>query len=150
MQFAANILIVLAAYVAADALGGLYHLMTDLGYNIPSQIRFFRQHHERPLTMTFDLEPAVAAAPMLIAAWFVWPVFFVSLAVFLTLSQIPHYYAHHTGRVPKLVKLMQRCGLFITERYHNAHHSGNFNRNFCVLAGWNDWWINRLAARLCP
>ena len=61
-------------------------------------------------------------------------------------AQVPHYYAHNETN-NRLVHLLQAAGLFIKPRHHADHHRGNFDQNFCVFAGWHDWWLNRLVAR---
>lgn len=140
-----ELLQIFAAFVIADAIAALYHLVTDLGYNIPAQVGFFRKHHEEPWTMTFDLQPVLGGVPLIILGCFVQPWFFVSLGIFVALAQVPHYYSHHTKNIPGIVRFLQDYGIFINEEKHNRHHnSENFDTDFCVLSGWNNWWVSPL------
>jgi len=134
---------ILLAYFIADALAGLYHLFTDRGWNIETQTAFFQNHHERPWTMTFDLQPLVIGAPVALTGLFVYPWFMVPLGLFLGFAQIPHYYVHHPA--PWFIKVLQKCRIFLPPKSHHKHHCEGFNSNFCVISGWNDWWINLLA-----
>lgn len=134
--------------MVADAFAAFYHLITDLGYNIASQVRDFQNHHERPLTMTFDLQPMLIGIPFIVAGYFVWPWFLIPLGIFLSVAQVPHYYAHFTWKSPWLIRKLQRWEIIIEPEAHDSHHSGNFDKDYCVLSGWNNWWINWVAAKL--
>jgi hypothetical protein len=139
-----ELLQIVGAFILADAMSGIYHLVTDLGWNIPSQVSYFRKHHDHPETMTFDLQPMLGSIPCLIAAYFIWPWFFISLAIFVGFAQIPHYYIHHPENTPTIIKWLQKFRIVVTPDSHNYHHYGNglFDTNFCIFTGWNDWWIN--------
>jgi hypothetical protein len=137
---------ILAGWAVADAFGGLYHLATDRGYNLPFQVRSFQNHHDKPWTMTFDLEPLAGAVPLLILSWWLgWPAFLTSAAVGIGFTQIPHYYIHHPERCPRWIVWLQRARIVLQPKAHEDHHTPPYGHNFCILAGWNDWWINRLA-----
>lgn len=141
---------VVAAYAAADAAGGLFHLATDRGCNFARIVRNFLKHHEQPGTMTFDLEPMVVGMPLAIVGWWLDSTFLLYLGIFTALSQIPHYYTHHEppALLKPLIAWLQRWRIFLPPEKHAAHHNGVYDTNFCVLAGWSDWWINWIAARL--
>lgn len=146
MHIATVMFQVVIAYVVADAIAGMYHFATDRGWNIPSQLAFFRQHHERPWTMTFDLQPVIAGIPIAAAGWWFSSAFLVALGVFLSVAQVPHYYSHFPA--PSWAKLLQRTGIIISPESHNRHHTAPHDRDYCVLSGWNNWWINWLASRI--
>lgn len=135
---------VLAAFIAADAIAGLYHLVTDLGWNVPCQVEFFRNHHERPWTMTFDWQPILAGLPLVAIGCFVWPWFLIPLGIFIAAAQVPHYYVHHTENVPRWIQWLQKYKIIISKVSHDTHHygEGKFDTNFCVFTGWNDWWLS--------
>lgn len=141
-----ELLQIVLAYWLVDALGGLYHLATDRGFNIASQVAFFQKHHESPETMTFDLQPCLIGVPCLVAGWFVAPWFLVPLGIFFCLAQVPHYYTHFPA--PRFVQVLQRAGIFVSPASHARHHDGRFDRDFCVTAGWNNWWINWIASQV--
>lgn len=133
---------ILLAYVAADALSGLYHLLTDYGCNIKSQVAQFENHHQRPGSMTFDLEPVAGALPLAAAAWWWASPFLWALAGFVAVVQLPHYFCHHPEYAPAIVRLLQRLRLIITPAHHRGHHRPPFDKNFCIFTGWNDLWLN--------
>jgi len=135
---------VFAGWLIADAMGGLFHLFTDRGWNIPLLVRQFQNHHDRPWTMTFDLEPVLGAIPLAFIAWFALPWLFGSMAVGVGFTQIPHYYIHHPEQCPVWMKLLQKTRIVLRPDSHEQHHR-TFDRGFCILAGWNDWWIDRVA-----
>lgn len=140
-------LILLAAYVVADAITGIYHMVTDLGYNTPTQVGYFRNHHLRPETMTFDLQPLLAMIPLFAVAYFFWPLFFIATGIFVAAGQIPHYYTHHRRNIPKVILWLQQLHIIMDERGHNRHHwSKNYDVNYCVLSGWNNWWLNKVSS----
>lgn len=132
---------IFAAYIIADGLSGIYHLMTDLGYNIPSQVRDFNKHHDEPWTMQWDYYGIFAAIPAFVAAYFMLPWFFISLGICLFFIQYPHYYNHHPEEAGCIVKFLQKIKVIIGES-HTKHHEPPFDKNFCVFTGWNDWWLN--------
>ena len=133
---------IIAAYVLADALSALYHLFTDRGYNTKGYVFDFQNHHDHPETMTFDLQPMMIGVPMLIMGCWWLPWFNIPLGFFLAFAQIPHYYTHFPA--PKWVKVLQDWHIFLPVEQHMIHHT-HFDRDFCVISGWNNWWINRLA-----
>lgn len=136
---------VVLAYVVADALAALYHLATDCGFNTPRIVAQFRKHHDAPRTMTFDLEPAVGGIVLLLLSHLWAPWFLSSLGVFVSFAQVPHYFTHHPA--PRAVKWLQWLGLILRPRVHAAHHYGKFDRDFCVISGWNNFWINAIVRR---
>jgi hypothetical protein len=135
----------LAGWWCADAIGGLYHLATDRGYNLPFQVKSFQNHHEKPWTMTFDLEPLVGAIPLMVLAWYLQSVFLSAMALGIGFTQVPHYYVHHAHKCPRWITWLQWTGLILQPDRHRSHHTPPHEHNFCILAGWSDWWINPLA-----
>ncbi len=136
------------AYALADAIGAVYHLLTDRGWNVRSQCVDFARHHERPETLTFDLRPMAVGIPAALAGFFVMghPVFFLTLGISAGLSQLTHYWAHNPA--PPLVRGLQWAGIFLRPEQHDRHHY-DFDRDFSVLSGWNNGWVN-LLARVVP
>lgn len=137
------VLEVLLAYIVVDALTGLYHLLTDKGFNFQSQIDLFQDHHRTNTMEGFDWQPMVAAVPLLaIGAWVHSP-FLTAASLIGCVAQVPHYLAHKedSGWV---AKLLQRTGVIISPQHHAVHHNGKFDRNYCILSGWNNWWMNSL------
>lgn len=145
-----ELLQIISAYIIADAIAAIYHLVTDLGYNIPKQVAFFRKHHEQPWTMTFDLQPLLGGIPIIILGLFIYPWFFISLGISLCIAQIPHYYSHHRDNTPRIISFLQKYKIILSPASHDNHHYGNglFDRDFCVLSGWNNFWLNPIAKYL--
>lgn len=134
---------IILAYTVADFLAAMYHLVTDRGWNLPTQVAWFQNHHHKPWTMTFDLQPLLAGVPIVIAGCFTRPWFLIPLGLFLALAQVPHYYTHHSA--PRIVKAIQRTGLILRPALHQRHHHVSFDRDFCVLSGWTNGIVNALA-----
>lgn len=141
---------VLAAYIVVDLISGLYHLATDRGLNVAGQVQLFQEHHRTNTMVAFDWQPMVVALPALPLALWLESSFLIAAASFGMLAQVPHYYAHRrsqSGVVQRIVRFLQRTGLIITPQHHAAHHRGEFDRNFCVVSGWNNWWLNLLLVK---
>jgi len=137
---------ILAAYIVADALSGFYHLATDKGFNFRNQIEMFQDHHDTNTMQGFDWQNfsggMVVAVP---GAWF-HSAFVVALGVFVALTQVTHYYAHVRSRSPlvhRVVKALQGW-LIVSPQSHAAHHKPPHSRDFCLLSGWNNFWLNFL------
>ncbi len=131
---------VLAAYILVDALTGLYHLATDKGFNLRSQVELFAIHHRTNSMDGFDWQPMVAAVPAaVVGAWLHSP-FLTAVGLIGCVAQVPHYWAHQGGG--RVVKFLQATRLIIHPAHHAGHHGGLFTRNYCILSGWNDWWLN--------
>lgn len=137
---------VLGAYLLIDLFTGMYHLVTDGGFNFRGQVDVFEDHHQTNTMQVFDWQPSVIGLPaMLLGLWLCSP-FLTAAGAFGVLGQVPHYYAHRRSRselVHHVVRILQLTGLIISPEHHAAHHNGRFNRNFCILSGWNNWWLNR-------
>jgi len=143
---------ILAAYVVMDALVGIYHCFTDYGWNTPDMVRKFREHHEDPLNMVeFDWQPMPGGLLILCVGCWLWSPFIAAFGSFLMLAQVPHYYAHRRSRSPavhRVLRFLQAYRVIASPENHHLHHDGKFNRNFCVLSGWNNFWLNPLVRLL--
>ena len=139
---------VFAAYVVADAISGLYHMATDKGMNLRSQIEMFQDHHVTNTMQDFDWQTfAAGMVGGIIGAWFHSP-FIVALAIFGALTQVTHYYAHRTSGnrvIRAVVRALQELRIIVHPASHQRHHaSRKFDRDFCLLSGWNNWWLNQV------
>lgn len=134
----------IAAYIVMDALTGIYHLFTDRGWNLKGQCDQFAEHHETNTMDGYDWQPLVGAIPGLACGVWFGSAFLISLSVFAVWAQVPHYFAHHPPTYGP-IRWAQWCGLMISPQHHADHHSGEFDRNFCIFTGWNDWWMNAIA-----
>jgi hypothetical protein len=142
---------ILLAYVVADALSGVYHLATDMGFNFRQQVDLFRDHHETNTMQDFDWQTFAGGMPIIaIGGWLHSP-FLLALGCFVALTQVTHFYAHRKSEselVHHLVRTLQIAGLIVHPASHQRHHSGGFNQDFCLLSGWNNWWLNWIARKV--
>lgn len=139
---------VFAAWLLIDLLTGVYHFITDRGWNFANQVAMFRDHHDNNRMLGFDYQPMLFGFPVMLAGVFAESSFVIAMGAFAVLAQIPHYYAH-VPNPPRVVKLLQRIGLMISPEHHAAHHCGKFDRNFCIFTGWADYLLNPVV-RLVP
>lgn len=145
MQSVWIIIEIVAGYLLVDAFSGIYHVLTDKGFNIKHQRDIFINHHEINTMEVFDWSHLIVALPMLVGGLWFGSAFLMSAGGFGIGGQMPHYYAHRNSRSPLVhhfVRVLQLTGFIISPQYHATHHDGKFNRNFCIVSGWNDWWIN--------
>jgi hypothetical protein len=139
---------VVLAYVAADAISGLYHWLTDKGMNFRGQIEMFQEHHVTNTMQGFDWQTFAAGLPaMIVGAWIHSP-FLLALGFFGAMTQCTHYYAHRRSRnrvINSVVRALQELRIIVHPASHQRHHtSQKFDRDFCLLSGWNNWWLNRI------
>jgi len=134
------------AYILVDALTGVYHLLTDKGWNVQQQIDLFENHHKTNSMDGFDWQPMLAAIPALVYGAWVHSEFLTIAGVIGCFAQLPHYWAHEGGG--RFVAFLQATRLIISPQHHAGHHDGVFDRNYCILSGWNDWWLNALVRLL--
>ena len=156
----------LAGYVTADFISGLFHFLAD-NYGSTSThligpvfIRRFREHHIDPLLITrYDFVKVNGAncavsLPILITTYLLLPVganlgaLFLGayvglflLGIFLT-NQF-HSWAHAPS-APRLVRALQRSGLILGPEHHQRHHNPPFNTHYCITSGWLNPWLARI------
>lgn len=148
---AGSLVQVLAAYVLVDLLSGLYHLATDRGWNTAGQVQMFQEHHETNTMSGFDWQPSLVGVPAMLAGLWLASPFLLAAGALGILAQVPHYYAHRRSRSPAVhaaIRTLQRLGLIITPQHHAAHHREPFDRNFCIVSGWNNFLMNPLLSYL--
>lgn len=136
---------IIAAYILIDALSGLYHLATDKGFNTANQIEMFQQHHITNTMQGFDWQTFAVALPIVgVGAWF-HSTFWIACGVFAALTQVTHYYAHKNSRsklAHHIVRVLQITHIIVPRESHQRHHSPPHARDFCLLSGWNNFWLN--------
>ncbi len=141
---------IVLAYLFADLASGLYHYATDRGWNLAQQVALFADHHKTSTMENFDWQTFAAGMPISIAGAWLHSPFGVAAGVFIALTQVTHYYAHRRSEsawVHAVVSRLQRAGLIIRPQAHARHHRAPHNRDFCLLSGWNNWWLNRLVLK---
>jgi hypothetical protein len=130
---------VLAAYLFVDFCTGLYHYATDRGWNHPTQVAMFQDHHNTNTMTGFDWQPMLVGLPIMAVGLWLGSSFLLAGGAFGILAQVPHYYAHRRSEsfaVHRVVRWLQLHGLIISPEHHAAHHRGKFDCNFCILSGW--------------
>jgi palmitoyl-[glycerolipid] 3-(E)-desaturase len=144
-----NVLLqVFAAYVIIDLITGIYHILTDKGWNpIHSQVELFQRHHRDSSMDSIDWRPSVVAIPLLILSIYAGSPFLIALSTLGIFAQVPHYWAHRRNN-HILITWLQELRLIISREHHSDHHRDNFNKNFCVFSGWNNWWLNWVVKKL--
>lgn len=146
MQPTLNVFVqVFLAYVFVDFLSGAYHFITDKGWNFRDQVTMFLGHHDTNTMQGFDWQTFAAGMPVaVLGAWF-HSQFFIAAGFFGALTQVTHYYAHVRSRSPlvhQIVRTLQQCRIIVPPKTHSRHHDEPFDRDFCLLSGWNNVWMN--------
>lgn len=136
-------LLFVAAYFAADFFVGTYHMLTDKGWNIRRQVIAFREHHDGAVVV--DLKPVFFALPVIAVALYLRLPFVFGFAFFAGLSEFAHYGAHRPRSCPWFMRKLQQAHVIISPAAHAKHHDGSFDRSYCVLSGWANWLVDRLA-----
>lgn len=140
---------IFAAFLVLDLLTGIYHLVTDRGWNFRQQVELFQHHHATNTMEGYDWQPLIGAIVGFGLGLHFESPFLIALGVFTVFAQVPHYFAHHPPKRGP-VKWLQDAGIIISPEHHAGHHQGEFDQNFCIFTGWNDWWLNRLVRLLPP
>lgn len=150
---------ILAAWLLADFITGIFHWWEDRVLVSPSKFHFINKiifdneiHHKRPTDMVKkswyeninnSLPFAVIGAVILLACG--CP-FVVYMAVYFTgFGNLIHRFAHQPkSQLPWIVRFMQGTGLFITFKHHMRHHFtiiGRIDREdtkirYCPMTNW--------------
>jgi ubiquitin-conjugating enzyme E2 variant len=154
--------LVLAAYAVADLASGIVHFLLD-NYGSPETpvigqkfVKPFRDHHVDPMAMTqgdfiaVNADNVFICLPVVIPAFFFLDtgrhpyagVFIVGLVAGVIMTNQLHKWAH-MPHVPRLVAAAQRRGVVLSKEHHSVHHSGAYDRNYCITWGHLDLLLNR-------
>jgi hypothetical protein len=139
-----SVVAISAGFVVADFFVGMYHMLTDKGWNVPEQVKSFREHHEG--AVVFDLRPVYAALPMLAIALVYQRPFFAAFVLFAGLSEVLHFAAHRPHAYPSFVRWLQWAGVIVSPEAHAKHHEGDFDRSYCVVSGWTNVLVDSIGA----
>jgi hypothetical protein len=152
-------MVLLYAWLLADFISGLVHWAEDRVLLNETRFKFLNQikadndlHHKRPAALTqFSLWENINTS-----AYFAWPLALVlllagapnviTLAVFFaSFGNAVHRYAHMPkAKVPRLIRLFQRTGFFISFDHHTRHHFDENGRiekedttiRYCPMSNW--------------
>lgn len=151
-------LTVLAAWLFADFMSGLGHWAQDKLLTKETRFKFLNQikfdndlHHSHPLGIlkfsyweTMRI-PIALSWPMALFLFLVnaHPVFPLAF-FFLGFANTVHRFAHAAPvKLPAVVRLLQRSGIFLSRNNHHAHHYAgrkkivrkeDATKNFCVMS----------------
>lgn len=158
--------LVVAAYAVADLASGVVHYLLD-NFGSPDTpvigqkfVKPFRDHHVDPMAMTqgdfiaVNADNVFVCLPVIIPAFFFLDtghhpyvgVFIVCLVGGVIMTNQLHKWAH-MPTVPRLVAAAQRKGIVLSKQHHAVHHSGRYDRNYCITWGHLDLVLNRLVTR---
>jgi hypothetical protein len=158
--------VVLAAYAVADLASGIVHYLLD-NFGSPDTpvigqkfVKPFRDHHVDPMAMTHGDFIAVNADNVFVCLPVIIPVFFlldtgrhpyagvfvIGLVAGVIMTNQLHKWAH-MPTVPRAVGVAQRRGIVLSKEHHSVHHSGQYDRNYCITWGHLDVLLNRLVMR---
>jgi ubiquitin-conjugating enzyme E2 variant len=154
--------LMLAAYAVADLLSGIVHFLLD-NFGSPETpvigqkfVKPFRDHHVDPMAMTqgdfiaVNADNVFVCLPVIVPAFFLLDtrehlyagVFIVGLVAGVIMTNQLHKWAH-MPTVPRLVAVAQRNGIVLSKQHHTGHHSGTYDRNYCITWGHLDMVLNR-------
>ncbi len=159
----AHAVAVLIAYVLADFLSGIVHLVMDGNQAYTSVfgplIANFHLHHKvprytrRPLWLVYFKESGskIWLVPFLIAVVAlqghmptpVWLVL-VYTGILSTVAEVSHYLCHSSNS--KATKVLGSMGLLLSKRHHEHHHRLD-NTRYAFLNGMTDGVVDRIANR---
>lgn len=148
----------LAGWLLADLIGGLFHWIEDrmgspdwpiVGRHV---IEPNRLHHAQPLAFTrggffarnWTTWLAVVAIVAPLFAMFGASPWLVAATAGGLLSNQVHYWAHLPSRAPTSVRVLQDLGLMQSSRHHQVHHAKPHDRRYCVLTDWLNPLLDRL------
>jgi plasmanylethanolamine desaturase len=157
--------LVVGAYAVADLASGIVHFLLD-NFGSPDTpvigqkfVKPFRDHHIDPMAMTqgdfiaVNADNVFVCLPVVVPAFFFLDtsqhpyvgVFLVGLVAGVIMTNQLHKWAH-MPTVPRLVAVAQRHGVVLSKEHHSVHHSGAYDRNYCITWGYLDLVLNRLVA----
>ena len=159
------VVLILAAYAVADLASGIVHFLLD-NFGSPDTpligqkfVKPFRDHHVDPMAMTqgdfvaVNADNVFVCLPVVVPAFFFLDtsqhpyagVFIIGLVAGVIMTNQLHKWAH-MPTVPRVVAAAQRHGVVLSKEHHSVHHSGAYDRNYCITWGHLDLLLNRFVA----
>ena len=159
------VVLIVAAYAVADLASGIVHFLLD-NFGSPDTpvigqkfVKPFRDHHVDPMAMTqgdfiaVNADNVFVCLPVIVPSFFFLDtsqhpyggVFIVGLVSGVIMTNQLHKWAH-MPTVPRLVAAAQRHGVVLSKEHHSVHHSGAYDRNYCITWGHLDLLLNRFVA----
>lgn len=135
---------------------------------IGAAARGFQMHHDHPYASTTGIGLYRLMCDTVNIQWLMyiaaaiwasticgWSLALVQVALLKNLfsaycSMLAHYYAHSVvTQRPMIVRALQRCWVLVPPRHHvGGHHKSPFQKNFGILSGMNDFWLNTVLTKV--
>lgn len=159
---------VLVGIFAADFASGFLHWAFDTWFDesmgfIRRMVVMVREHHIYPnrifqLSFYHDagtlswIALIVTAVPIACAVFALaptspWGCYVVVASVVFTVLLVFMLEFHkcgHRREAPSWIRMLQRTGVLLSFQHHIQHHSGNHDRNYCLINGWADRTLGRI------
>ena len=71
--------------------------------------------------------------------------FIVGLVAGVIMTNQLHKWAH-MPTVPRVVASLNVSGIVLSKQHHSVHHSGTYDRNYCITWGHLDVLLNRFVS----
>jgi ubiquitin-conjugating enzyme E2 variant len=147
-------LILLAGWATADAGSYIFHVILDhhVRADHSAMARGFQEHHADCLKITRESLPEILSPvmPLLLPAWLLlsapavlgwlspgWALYLCTIAVGVGFGQVIHRWSHLPDPGP-LVRGLQRMGLVVSARAHDAHHRPPHGSAYAIVSGWSN------------
>ena len=147
-------LIALTGWATADAGSYVFHVILDhhISAARSAMAKGFQEHHADSLRLVREpLAEAIAPViPLLLPVWLLaaapaavgwlppgWALYLCVVALGVGFGQITHRWAHHPQPGP-LVTALQRVGLVVSKRAHDAHHRPPHGTAYAIVSGWSN------------
>lgn len=156
----------LLAYVLADFVNGIIHMMMDNTDDYTSVIgplvaAFHRHHHvpryrDRPVLIVFCAENGMKNWLAIYMIGLVSILSHLPAAVAFTLlafsllssaAELSHYLCHNSKH--RFVRALQAARIILHPDHHRVHHESD-NTHYAFLNGMTDPLVNFIARRVCP
>ena len=143
------------SYLLADLASGILHMTLDnidvdtAPKPLKRLVEDFQAHHQEPWRMKHDsfwfqnnslysfLLCTFSGAVGLQALGYDMPAYLaITTGLWSMMPQIAHAAAHGKYKGNKVISFLQDYGIIISEGHHRGHHKGDFDKNFCILAGY--------------
>lgn len=155
--------LLLAAWIFADFISGLYHWFAD-SYRTSNPIinemvfDYFQLHHDKPNLIcqrpicNINREVCTPAFVFSLYTMFWMPdgvvskgtLFFSFFVAWISLTNQAHRWSHQATGVPHVVKLLQKAGVLLSPQKHRLHHYQNHVQDYCITSGICNPILNRV------
>ncbi len=168
LGFGNQVLAFILAYIIADFLNGIVHMIMDHNENYTSSygplVAHFHLHHQtpmytkRPLLVVYFNEsgakiwlvPFQVVVLLLLLTASVSPLvayILVLVSILSSVAEVSHYLCHTSNS--SVAEYLARAGLLLSRKHHTPHHDQD-NTNYAFLNGVSDPLINRIAGVFYP